>query len=53
VPLEAWPTLKEKVALDLKNHFFINIAVELVEPGKLPTYELKAKRFFDHRRRLD
>jgi phenylacetate-CoA ligase len=34
----------------LHERVFVRIAVEVQPPGTLPRYELKAKRFFDHRR---
>ena len=33
----------------LRRRIGVRIGVEVVAPGALPRYELKAKRFFDHR----
>ena len=33
----------------LRRRIGVRIGVEVVAPGGLPRYELKAKRFFDHR----
>lgn len=44
-----WEDLRKKVAEALHLAFMINIAVEIVPPGTLPVFELKAKRFRDLR----
>lgn len=44
-----WDTLRKKVADTLQLAFMVSMDVEIVPPGTLPVYELKAKRFRDHR----
>jgi phenylacetate-CoA ligase len=44
-----WDYVRNKVAQTLQLSFMINMDVEIVPPGTLPVYELKAKRFRDTR----
>lgn len=44
-----WEELRVNVAEILYGSFMINMDVEIVEPGTLPVFELKAKRFRDLR----
>lgn len=44
--------VRKKVAQELQLSFMINMDVEVVAPGTLPEYELKAKRFRDLRPRI-
>jgi phenylacetate-CoA ligase len=44
-----WSLLRTKVEKILREAFMINIGVEILEPGTLPVYELKARRFRDLR----
>ncbi len=44
--------VRKKVAQELQLSFMINMDVEVVSPGTLPEYELKAKRFRDLRPRI-
>ncbi len=44
-----WDYVRKKVAQELQLSFMINMDVEVVPPGTLPVYELKAKRFRDIR----
>ena len=41
--------LKAGLEAVLKENIGVSIGVGVVNPGQLPRYELKAKRFFDHR----
>lgn len=43
------PQLQTRLEAVLKENIGVSIGVEIVNFGKLPRYELKAKRFFDHR----
>jgi phenylacetate-CoA ligase len=45
----AWPSLRTKVEKALREAFMINMDVEVLQPGTIPLYELKAKRFHDLR----
>jgi len=57
VKAEARPELDERRYGELrrdaeavfKSAIGVSIGVEVQKPGSLPRYELKAKRFFDHR----
>ncbi len=49
-PAERYGDLKSRVEKLLYERIFVRIAVEIQPPGTLPRYELKAKRFFDHRK---
>jgi phenylacetate-CoA ligase len=57
VRVEAAPGLAEETLGDvgraaeelLRRRIGVRIGVEVAAPGRLPRYELKAKRFFDHR----
>lgn len=42
---------EQKTEQLLYERILVRIAVEIEPPGTLPRYELKAKRFFDHRQR--
>ncbi|HEY3426811.1 MAG TPA: AMP-binding protein [Negativicutes bacterium] len=44
-----WEAVRQQVAKSLHLAFMINIDVEIVPPGTLPVFELKAKRFRDLR----
>lgn len=44
-----WEDVRKKVAESLHLAFMINMDVEVVPPGTLPVYKLKAKRFHDLR----
>ncbi|TEB12405.1 phenylacetate--CoA ligase family protein [Pelotomaculum propionicicum] len=44
-----WDNVRKKVAEELQLSFMVNMDVEVVPPGTLPVYELKAKRFHDLR----
>ncbi|HCF71408.1 MAG TPA: hypothetical protein DER33_07490 [Syntrophomonas sp.] len=46
---ERWDDIRKKVAESLQLAFMVNMDVEVVPPGTLPVYELKAKRFRDLR----
>ena len=46
---EQYETLRKKAEQLLYERIMARIAVEVHTPGSLPRYELKAKRFFDHR----
>ncbi len=49
VPAADWPALAETVAGEIQQQLKVRIAVQPVEPGSLPRYDLKTKRIFDHR----
>jgi phenylacetate-CoA ligase len=40
------PDLREKIAAAVRDRIGLRPEVELVLPGSLPRFELKAKRFF-------
>ena len=42
-------SLEKDLQAVIKAKIGVTIMVEVVSPGDLPRYELKAKRFFDHR----
>lgn len=44
-----WDKIRKKVAESLHESFMISMDVEVVPPGTLPVFELKAKRFRDLR----
>jgi phenylacetate-CoA ligase len=44
-----WENVRKKVAETLQLSFMVNMDVEILPPGTLPVYELKAKRFRDLR----
>jgi phenylacetate-CoA ligase len=44
-----WPSLRTKVERTLREAFMINMEVDVLHPGTLPIYELKARRFRDLR----
>lgn len=48
-PAERYGELKRQAEQLLWERIMVRIAVEVQAPGTLPRYELKAKRFFDHR----
>ena len=50
-PRARYVELKRKAEQLLYERILVRIAVEIQPPGTLPRYELKAKRFFDHRER--
>ena len=47
--LEKFSSMAKDLQAVLKAKIGVTIGVEVSEPGSLPRYELKAKRFFDHR----
>lgn len=49
IEAELWDNIRKKVAEALHNAFMINMDVEVIPPGTLPIYKLKAKRFRDLR----
>jgi phenylacetate-CoA ligase len=44
-----YPGVRAEAEAALKSAIGVTIGVEVLRPGSLPRYELKAKRFFDHR----
>ena len=50
-PKAQYVELKRKAEQLLHERILVRIAVEIQPSGTLPRYELKAKRFFDHRER--
>lgn len=50
-PAGQYVELKRKAEQLLHERILVRIAVEIQPSGTLPRYELKAKRFFDHRER--
>jgi len=50
-PADWYGDLRQKTEQLLYERILVRIAVEIEPPGTLPRYELKAKRFFDHRQR--
>ncbi len=48
-PADRYAALKREAEGILKSTIGVTIGVEVEAPGSLPRYELKAKRFFDHR----
>lgn len=44
-----WSGIRRKVAEALRESFMINMDVEVIPPGSLPEFDLKAKRFRDLR----
>lgn len=49
IPTEEWDSLRRKVEDLLHQAFIIKMKVEVLPPGTLPTFDLKAKRFRDLR----
>jgi phenylacetate-CoA ligase len=49
VPRESYRELAERIAEELRAAIGVRLDVEVVPPGSLPRYELKAKKMFDHR----
>lgn len=49
VPAALYPRIRGEAAGLLKGTIGVSIGVEVRAPGTLPRYELKARRFFDHR----
>ena len=49
VQADAYPGVGRKAEAVLKSAIGVSIAVDVQAPGALPRYELKARRFFDHR----
>ncbi len=49
--VEKWGELRHYMACALREAFFINMEVEVVPPGSLPVFDLKARRFRDLRQR--
>ncbi len=45
-----WDSIRRQVAEELRGAFMINMDVEVVAPGTLPVFDLKAKRFRDLRK---
>ena len=50
-PAARYGDLGQEAERLLYERILVRIAVEIQSPGTLPRYELKAKRFFDHRAR--
>jgi phenylacetate-CoA ligase len=50
VPAARYGEVRAQAEKLLYERIFVRIAVEIQPPGALPRYELKAKRFFDHRK---
>ncbi|MBI3015190.1 MAG: AMP-binding protein [Candidatus Tectomicrobia bacterium] len=48
-PASGYLELQKKAEETLYSRILVKIGVEICAPGALPRYELKAKRFFDHR----
>ena len=44
-----WEGVRRKVSEALRESFMINMDVEVIPPGSLPVFDLKAKRFRDIR----
>jgi len=44
-----WGSIRKKVAEALRQSFMINMDVEVIPPGSLPVFDMKAKRFKDLR----
>jgi len=49
VPPSEWESLQKKISDSLRKAFMITIDVEVLEPGTLPVFNFKAKRFRDLR----
>ncbi|MCL5958853.1 MAG: phenylacetate--CoA ligase family protein, partial [Chloroflexi bacterium] len=50
VSTSQWPDLAQRISRDLADaHEGLRFNMEMVEPGSLPTFELKAKRLVDLR----
>jgi phenylacetate-CoA ligase len=49
VASQRYPALKGEMESIFRTQIGVSIGVEILPPGSLPRYELKAKRFFDHR----
>ncbi|MDW8041615.1 MAG: AMP-binding protein [Nitrososphaerota archaeon] len=49
VPKSAFKDLEERVSEELRRSIGVRLAVEVVAPGTLPRYELKAKKMIDER----
>ena len=49
VPAALYPAVRAEAEGLLKGVIGVTIGVDVAAPGTLPRYELKAKRFFDHR----
>ena len=52
VPAERYEELRTKLVNDLRYKIGVSIAVEILQPRSLPRYEIKAKRVFDHRKKI-
>ena len=46
---ERYASMSQELQVVLKARIGVTIGVDVADPGSLPRYELKAKRFFDHR----
>ncbi len=44
-----FPDIAQRARQTYRTNLSISVEVEVVQPGTLPRYELKSKRFFDHR----
>jgi phenylacetate-CoA ligase len=51
VPAERYADIQRRAEAHLYERLLVRVGVQVQMPGALPRYELKAKRFFDHRRR--
>jgi phenylacetate-CoA ligase len=49
VPVEDYPKLKRMTEDKIKYVIGVRVEVEIVPPLSIPRYEIKGKRFFDHR----
>lgn len=49
VPAERYGALQRELEELLHHRLKVRVPVEVLPPGSLPRYELKSKRFFDHR----
>jgi phenylacetate-CoA ligase len=52
IPREAYQKLEIELANELHYRIGVRIGVEIVLPKSLPRYEVKAKRVFDHRKKI-
>lgn len=49
IPPGDFPTIADRARQAYRTAMGIGVAVEVLAPGSLPRYELKSRRFFDHR----
>jgi phenylacetate-CoA ligase len=48
----SWPDIRKQIAATLRSAFMINMDVEILHPGTLQAFDLKAKRFKDLRNQV-